>query len=276
MSVAACHSSAPVRGRLQLVFTSGPAGTSLAHAHVAAPLKIVRPFPLSGNRLLVQVLTLGPGLCAGDHCSIDVTVERGARAVVIMQAASRILGMTEGAEATQSVNLAVAAGGQLEYYPGLTIPFADSSFRQRITIEADPDSRLGILEHWAMGRHSRGEYLRFRRLSSRTMVTVAGQPVFADALELDTATSKADHTGILERHGYVASGFWHGVPEDASIALTSKDGLMAFGRSASPRQVFLRALTHDGYAMSGLLQSAIDTVHKAWGCEPISMRRFVS
>jgi urease accessory protein len=265
-----------VRGRLELVFAPAPSGTSLAHSHVSAPLKIVRPFPLAGGRLLVQVLTLGPGLCGGDDCRIDITVERGARAVIIMQAASRILGMPDDAQATQSVNLVVAPGGQLEYYPGLTIPFADSCFCQRVTITADRESRFGILESWGMGRQSRGEYLRFRHLSSRTAVTISGQPAFADALELDGATALAAGTGILERHHYVASGFWHGIPPDSTVALTASNALMAFGRSASPEQMFLRALADDGYAMSGALQSAVDVINTAWGCEPIPMRRFVS
>lgn len=267
---------APVRGRLELVFASTASGTMLAHSHVAAPLKIVRPFPLAGGRLLVQVLTLGPGLCAGDDNRIDVSVERGARAIVIMQAASRILGMAEGAQATQSVNLVVASGGELEYYPGLTIPFADSCYRQRLTITADRDSRFGILENWAMGRQSRGEYLRFRHLSSRTVATIAGQPVFADALEIDGRTQLMVGAGILEGHRYVASGFWHGVSPGAAIAGPRGDVLMAFGRCASPDQVFLRAVAHDGYAMSGALQSAVDVINAAWGHESIPMRRFVS
>jgi urease accessory protein len=265
-----------VRGRLELVFAPGPSGTSLAHSHVSAPLKIVRPFPLAGGRLLVQVLTLGPGLCGGDDCRIDVRVERGARAVVIMQAASRILGMPDDVQATQSVNLVVAPGAELEYYPGLTIPFADSCYYQRVTITADRESRFGILESWAMGRQSRGEYLRFRRLSSRTVATIAGQPAFADALEIDGRTNLTASAGILERHRYVASGFWHGVSSGATMVLPISDVLMAFGRSASPDQVFLRALADDGYALSGALQSAVDVINRAWGREPIPMRRFVS
>jgi len=270
------HRRTAVNGRLELVFALRGADSSLAHAYVSAPLKIVRPFPLAGGGLLVQILTLGPGLCAGDDCRIDVTVERGARAVVIMQAASRILGMAEGTQATQSVNLVVAPGGQLEYYPGLTIPFADSCFQQRVKIAADPQSRLGIVECWATGRRTRGEYLRFRRLSSRTVVTIDGQPVFADALEIDANSNLAAGSGILEGHEYVASGFWHGVPPDSSIAVAGTDALVAFGRTTSPEQVFLRALAHDGFAMSSLVQSAVDIIARAWGSEPIPIRRFVS
>lgn len=276
MTSVECRAATTVKGRLELVFAPGGARTTLAHAYVSAPLKIVRPFPLPDGRLVVQVLTLGPGLCAGDDCRIDVTSEPGARAIVVMQAASRILGMPEGTRATQSVNLVVAPGAQLEYYPGLTIPFADSCFQQRVAVTADRQSRLGILECWAAGRQTRGEYLRFRQLSSRTAVTIDGKPAFQDALEIDTRTDLAAGTGVLERHRYVASGFWHGVSPDTSIGLPSFDALVAFGQSTSPDQRFLRALAHDGYAMSGLLQSAVDVINTAWGCDKIPMRRFVS
>jgi len=267
--------AAPLQGRLELVFAPGPRGTSLAHAHASAPLKIVRPFPLDDGRALVQVLTLGPGLCAGDQYTLDVTVEPGARAVVIMQAAARVLGMTGDAQATQSVNLTVHSDGQLEYYPGLTIPFADSSFVQRVHVAAAADARVGILEHWSMGRNSRGEHLRFRRISSRTTVELDGSPAYADAIELEPALMNVAGTGILENYRYLASGFWHGVSPDFAGVTTRPETLMAFGPSA-PYQVFLRALAMDGYAMAGVLQSAVDRINSAWGLEAIPLRRFTS
>jgi len=268
--------AARLNGRLELVFRASGRGTSLAHSNVAAPLKIVRPFALDGGRALVQVLMLGPGLCGGDTCTLDVVVEPGARAVVIMQTASRILGMSEGAFATQHVNLVVGAGAQLEYYPGLTIPFAGSSLKQRVTVTAHRESRLGVLEAWAMGRTIRGEYLQFRHLSSRTVVSIDDRPIFADALEIEPALTNAAATGSLENHHYVASGFWHGVPADASITPRPSDALIAFDRGTSRERVFLRALAHDGYEMGATLQSAVDAIDVAWGCEPIPLKRFVS
>jgi urease accessory protein len=267
--------AAPVQGRLELVFAPARGGTSLAHAHVSAPLKIIRPFPLDGGRALVQVLTLGPGFCGGDHYTLDVTVEPGARAVIIMQAAARVLGMTGDAHATQSVNLTVHSGGQLEYYPGLTIPFADSSFVQRVRVAAAADARVGILEHWSTGRNSRGEHLRFRRISSRTTVEINASPAYADAIELEPARMNLAGTGILENYRYLASGFWHGVSPDFAGAGTAPETMMAFGPSA-PEQVFLRALAMDGYAMAGVLQSAVDRINAAWNLEAIPLRRFTS
>jgi urease accessory protein len=267
--------AAPVQGRLELVFAPGHGGTSLARAHSSAPLKIVRPFPLGRGRALVQVLTLGPGFCGGDHYALDITVEPGARAVVIMQAATRILGMTGDAQATQSVNLTVHSGGQLEYYPGLTIPFADSRFVQRVHVAAAADARVGILEHWSMGRSSRGEHLRFRRLSSRTTVLMAGAPVYADAIELEPSLTNVAAAGLLEKYRYTASGFWLGASPDFADVQSVEGTLMAFGHTA-PDQVYLRALAMDGHAMGRLLQSAVDRINAAWGLEAIPLRRFTS
>ena len=274
--IVAERSRARLNGRVELVFRRTRTGTSLAHSHVSAPLKIIRPFALDDGRALVQVLTLGPGLCSGDSCTLDVTVEPDAHAVVIMQAASRILGTGDGAGATQSVNLVAGAGALLEYYPGLTIPFADSCLKQRITVAADRDSRVGIAESWAMGRTTRDEYLRFKHLSSRTIVSIDDRPVFADALEIEPAQMNAATMGALENHRYVASGFWYGVPADASLRLPRSSSLTVFDRCVSRDQVFLRALAHDGYEMASTLQSAVHAINAAWGLEAIPLRRFVS
>jgi urease accessory protein len=274
--VAERRRAADVRGRVELVFRPDRGRTALAYSRASAPLGIVRPFALDGGRALVQIVTLGPGLCGGDTCTLDVAVQPGARAIVMMQTASRILGMSDGECATQTVNLVVAPGGQLEYYPGLTIPFADSHLEQRVTVSAHRDSRVGILESWSMGRATRHEYLRFRRLSSRTVLSIDGQPVFADALEIQPEIADATVTGILENHRYVASGFWYGVPADRSLTIAGTDALLAFDRGVSREQVFLRALARDGYQMATSLQAAVDAIDAAWDLAPIPLKRFAS
>lgn len=265
-----------LHGRLVLAFAAGPHGTSLRHAHRAGPLKIVRPFPLEGGGLLVQVLTLGPGMCAGDRHSIDVTVAAGARAVIIMQSASRLLAMDEGDHARLDVQLTVRSRGQLEYYPGLTIPFANSCFVQRITASVESGGRLGLLETWATGRTSRGEHLQFRSISARTLVSVDGSPAYADAMELAPSTHDVAGAGVLEGHRYVASGFWHGATLAADDPLAAPPGtLAALGQSGS-EQVYLRALSRDGYALGETVQHAVHRIDRAWNQPPVPLRRFTS
>jgi urease accessory protein UreH len=146
---------------------------------------------------------------------------------------------------------------------------------QRVRVAAAADARVGILEHWSTGRNSRGEHLRFRRISSRTTVEINASPAYADAIELEPARMNLAGTGILENYRYLASGFWHGVSPDFAGAGTAPETMMAFGPSA-PEQVFLRALAMDGYAMAGVLQSAVDRINAAWNLEAIPLRRFTS
>jgi urease accessory protein len=247
----------------------------LAHAHVRAPLKIVRPFDVGDGRVLVQILHLGPGLCAGDRYGISLTVKSGARAVVIMQAASRVLGMRDGTHASQEVSVNVEAGAHLEYYPGLTIPFADSSFTQRVHVDAAGDARVGILETWGTGRSVRGEHLAFRRLRSRTTLSIDGHLAYADALELEPSRANVAGSGILERHRYIASGFWHNVRLSDAALTPRGDVLTAFGQS-TPESVYLRALAKDGAEIAALTTEAVQAVNAAWGLAPIPLRRFTS
>jgi urease accessory protein len=262
----------PVRGRLELRFAIHAGRTVLTHLRAAAPLKVVRPFRLDDGSALVQVLMLGPGFCGGDACDIDISVERGARAIVVSQSASRILGMKVGLDATQTVTLRAAAASHLEYYPGLTIPFPASSFIQRVDVHAAESARVGIVEGWAMGRRGCNEYLQFRLLRSRTTVDVDGSPVYADAIELDPSTGNLAATGILEGCRYVASGFWYGATPPTDVGA---DTLAVVGRSAE-NQVYLRALAPDGYRLVEVIHAAIRRIRAEWGLEPIPIRRFTA
>lgn len=265
-----------VVGRLDLRFAAGRAGTVLAQAHVRAPLKIVRPFTLEDGRALVQILHLGPGLCAGDEYAIGITVQAGARVVIIMQSASRVLGMPERTEASQTVTLEVEGDGHLEYYPGLTIPFADSSFVQRVRVNAARQSRVGILETWGTGRSVRGEHLAFRKISSRTAVCIEGEVVYADATELEPTRCNVSGTGVLDGHRYVASGFWYGATLDQPASSPARDAVLcAFGQS-TPQSVYLRALALEGDAIAQVGSDAVQIVNAAWGLQSIPLRRFTS
>jgi urease accessory protein len=264
--------SGPVEGRLELVFARRGADTTLAHAHARAPLKIVRPFPLDGGRQLVQIITLGPGICAGDAYTIDVTVEAGASAVVITQSASRVHQMPDGERGTQRVRLRVAADGHLEYYPGLTIPFPGSELAQTIDVSLETGARFGLLECWAMGRIGRGEYLEFRSLSSRTEVTVDRVPAYADTLSLDTRAADLAGHGLLERHRYLASGYWYG----AGVAASRGNGsgvLSALGES-SPGHTYFRALAMDGPSLGHALSGALEQVYRSWDLQTVPVPRF--
>ena len=80
-------------------------------------MTVIRPFELPDGRLVVQLITLGPGLCGGDAIHVDVSAEDGARVVVTTTAATRVMTMEPGQSAEQHVVLRAGPGASLEYYP---------------------------------------------------------------------------------------------------------------------------------------------------------------
>lgn len=271
--------AADVCGCVELAFERRGARTVLARSRTEAPMLVVRPFPLPDGGLAVQLITLGPGLCGGDIMRIDVTADEGTRVLVTTTAASRVMSMEPGSHAEQHVALRAAAGATLEYYPAASIPFPGSDFRQTVRVDAAPESRVGVLESWALGRPAREERLEFRRISSRTALRVDGAEKYLDATELEPPSSSLDSVAILAGYSYMASGFWYGaqLPVREIEPLQSHSGhelvLAAFAQS-SPGLVYLRALARDAPAMNDVLRDTTDQIACAWSVAPLRVERF--
>jgi len=259
----------------ELTFAARDGRTVLAHSRVHAPVALVRPFPLEDGGQLIQLITIGPGLCAGDRLSIAVSVERGARVVITTPAATRVLSMDAEQHAEQRVQLNVAAGATLEYYPAVTIPFPDSAFTQTIDVNAEPGARVGVLETWALGRTSRDEYLRFRSLSSRTTVRLDGTLIYADATELQPRRDRLEGAGILHGRRYLASGVWYGADcKNCEVPGPVPEGLLVVLAESRPGLAYLRALGSDTVALDAALGAATAAIAAAWTHPPVSFARF--
>lgn len=248
-------------------------------------MTVVRPFGLPDGRLVVQLITLGPGLCGGDVVRITVTVGDGAQVIVTTTSATKVLSMADDRHAEQHVLLQAGDNSSLEYYPSVTIPFPGSALKQTVTVTAAPSARVGVTECWALGRVARGEYLDFRSLTSRTTLAVDERLVYADALDLEPAVHDIASAGVLSNRRYLAGGFWFGVdnvgtdPRDFTRRV--EDGLpsspdtteVAFGQTA-PGLAYLRALGDDGPAMDAAVQRSVELASLAWGVSPVRLDRF--
>lgn len=264
-----------VRGRADLQFERRGTRTVLVHSRVDAPMAIVRPFDLPGGGVLLQVLSLGPGLCGGDTLTLSVSAGPGTRVAITTTTATRIMAMDPGRHAEQRVLLRVDDEAVLEYYPCLTIPYPDSAFVQTIAAEIGGGARLGLLECWAMGRTARDEYLQFRSISSRTTIAVDGVPRYADALELAPLAVDLDGGAVLAGRRYVAAGAWHGVTLDKTEPARMDDDcvLLAFSQSG-PGLAYLRALGRDIALLDQALEGSRRRVSRAWGLDPVRLDRF--
>ena len=264
-----------VRGSARLTFARRGSRTVLAGSQVAAPMSVIRPFELPDGRLVVQLITLGPGLCGGDVMHIEVTVGDGAHAIVTTTAATRVMTMEPGQQAEQQVVLTAGNGSSLEYYPAVTLPFPDSALAQTIRVTAAPTARVAAIESWAMGRAARDEYLQFRSLSSRTTLHVEGVPIYADGMELEPGVTDVATAGVLAGRRYVAAGFWYGVtlPPEHGVP-PAAGGIMVALAQSLPGLVYVRALGDDGPEMDAALRRAVERVSAAWGFPAAHMDRF--
>jgi urease accessory protein len=264
-----------VDGRVELHFARRGARTVLVRSQIETPMAMIRPFELSDGRAVVQLITLGPGLCGGDRVRADITADEGTRVAITTTAATRIMTMDADQHAEQHVTLTVGRGALLEYYPTISIPFPGSALTQSVHVEAASDARVGVLEGWALGRTARHEYLEFRRISSRTTLSIDGVLRYADATQMEPADGDLSGAGILAGHRYLASGVWYGADLCPGGWRGGEDGetLTAFAQS-SQSLVYLRALARDGCGLDAVLRRSIDDVAAAWGIAPLLLDRF--
>ena len=264
-----------VEARATLSFVRRGSKTVLATSRLEAPLAAIRPFDLPADRLLIQLISLGPGLCGGDRLHIDIAAETGARVIVTTTAATRVMSMDEGAHAEQHVTLRAADGATLEYYPCLTIPYSDCALVQTISADASASARLGVVECWAMGRTARSEYLRFRSLSSRTLVSVDGIVRYGDAIHLDPSQDGVAGAAVLAGRRYLSSVVWCGLTvASASVEPPiAADSLVTLAQS-SPGIAYLRALAGDGPEIDRAIRTSIELASRGWGLPLVTLDRF--
>jgi urease accessory protein len=255
--------------KLELTFAVREGKTYISQQSTTAPLKIWRPFEVGDGRVLVQLVNVSPGLMAGDVYTININVREGAKVILVNQSATKLHQMPDGIMAKQTVDIQVANNAELEYYPGLTIPFPGTNYEQRVNISLAAYAKFAMLERYAVGRVERGEVHKFRRVSSQIRITKEGKPIYADGLEL------AEGIGLLDGHSYVANGVWCWGAFLHVASLASDKMLLASGQ-ALPEVGYVRALAQDGLE----LKTCLDTVIKKWrrekGMEEVVFSRFMS
>jgi urease accessory protein len=130
--------------------------------------------------------TYGGGLLAGD--AIELTVDAGpeTRCILGTQASTKIY-RSEGARCTQKLLVTAANDSVIVSLPDPVVCFARSRFYQHQDFELAPNASLLVLDWFTSGRAACGERWAMHHYTSQTQVTVGGQPLFRDNLELDPA-----------------------------------------------------------------------------------------
>ncbi len=197
-------------GALELNFSYRDGKTVLGYSHHKTPLHFVRPFEIDGDGLMVFIINPTAGVMGGDTFEIKVNLGSGAKVVLLTQTANKIHRMDVGREGVQQVEVNVAKGARLEYYPERTIPFEASSYRQMLVARLEQGAEFSIAEGFSSGRVSSGEEFLFENFSSETKVFRDQKLIYLDRFELHPQTTKVSRLGIMAAHNFYTAGFFTG------------------------------------------------------------------
>lgn len=104
----------------------------------------------------VYIVSSSGGILQGDKNSIDISLEKDARAHITTQGATRIYGMN-ASNAIQAINVSLDDGAYLEFIPDQIIPYKDSRFYQEINFRVHDNAAMIYSEIISPGRVGMGE-----------------------------------------------------------------------------------------------------------------------
>ena len=215
-------------GKLDLSFALRDGRTILSDFYCEVPFKITRTLSTAGGGVAhIMLMHCTAGLFGGDRVEMTVRVEPGARVRLTQQSATRVH-PSEGRIAVQTSRIHVESGGELELLLDPIIPFAESRFQQRTSIEVEKGARLRYWEGLMAGRIGRGEVWEFDELSSETSLRSGGRLLFLDRFHLLPKRSMPSTRWGMSCATYCGTGLYVG-HDSTDFAGTLHDALPRAG-----------------------------------------------
>jgi len=191
-------------GRLELYYERQGHRTILTKSRCSSPWHLFPPMYLdSSGCAFTSLVNPSGGFVAGDQLSIQASVGRNAHVVLSTPSANRVY-RSLGEEARQTVNLSIATGGVLEWFPEVTIPFAGSRSAQTVDVTLAKGATALIWDSLASGRVARGERWGFESLRNEIQMTTSSGGRLLERSEITPTRGRA---GLISRYDYVASLF---------------------------------------------------------------------
>ncbi|RIX46060.1 MAG: urease accessory protein UreD [Rhodocyclales bacterium GT-UBC] len=165
---------------LQLVFSRRGERSVLAGNRHSGPLRVQKALYPEGEGVC-QALLLHPpsGIAGGDHLSINITTEAQSHAQITTPGAGKWY-RSDGALASQTVNLRVAEGATLEWLPQESIVFSGARARMETRVELAADSRFIGWDILCLGRAAAGERFDHGRFDLLYRIERDGRPIWLE------------------------------------------------------------------------------------------------
>ena len=253
--------------------------TVLARCRSVLPLQVLAPLAVDDDALVVSMLNPTGAVLAGDRLRIDAHAAAGARLLLTTPSATKVY-RSDGALATQDVDLVVERGAGVEWFPDHTIPFAGAAYRQRLRARVERGANLIVADAFAAGRVARGERWRFRYLDSSISITDDAGWLLHDRLVVG---DDADWGGL---------GFTEGAPYFATVAAVTDAPVDVVGEAAAravtgiagarggvgrlPRRgIVVRCLADSAPALGDIVQAVWRALRTtALAAAPVDLRKY--
>jgi urease accessory protein len=254
--------------RLDLGFAVSGTRTALVRRAHSGPLQVQRPFYPDG-RAGCHVYVLHPpgGLVGGDCLVLDVTADRGAEALLTTPAATKFY-RSAGARAEQSVSIAVAKGGVVEWLPQETIVFGGANGESTVRVDVEHGGHFFGWDVCCFGRPASGDRYATGRFVQRLELCVDGHPVCVERAEYEASSPVMQRRVALA--GFPVTATFVAVTDRTELAervravLPQPNGTDSFSVTARRRVLVCRYLgesaprAREGFARAwGVLRTAL-------------------
>jgi urease accessory protein len=193
-------------GYLSLDLVCGDGRTAIARQHSRPPLQTfgLQDADCHGSAYL-QIVNPCGGLFEGDSTAVEVSLQRGAHLYLTTQAATKVYPAEHGQVIRQHIQLGVASGAILEYFPQPLIPFARALYSQEIEIQVKSGGICLVAEVLAPGRIARGERFAYQMVRSRVEGWMDDRLALFEQLMLQPEQGSYAGVGMLDGQAYVAT-----------------------------------------------------------------------
>jgi len=192
-------------GILRLEFEKRKDRTILSESYSKSPMHIFQPFyPDETGCAFTHLFNASGGLVCGDRIEIHIILNENSHVFATTPSATKIY-RSSGDSACQQTEITIRKGGVFEYLPSYVIPFANSSYRQKMKLSMEGDTVAFVIDFFTTGRLARGEHLQFDRYSSIMEINYCGEPILFEKATLKPLDTDYGGLGFLESFVAAAS-----------------------------------------------------------------------
>lgn len=157
------------------------------------------------NMAHLFIMSPSGGILQGDRYRMDISLANNAVSHITTQGATRIYKMNSN-YATQMININVGKNCYLEFIPDQIIPFQNSRYYQKVSLNVDPSATLIYSEIIVPGRVAMGELFSYDICYLKTIGQDTEKKIkFIDNCMLKPKNQNMNALGIFGKHTVLAS-----------------------------------------------------------------------